>query len=353
MKRLWIELTKRCNLFCTHCFIVRKAAPSVSQSSEVNSDFLTRIITEAANLSCESIEFTGGEPLIRKDFVRTYLHAHQTDMALSVTTNGTLISAEVADLWLEHRPKQIKISFYGWDEQSYAGVVDKPGAFRLFVAGLERLGERGIPFRMLVPAHPMLLPNIERLHDFGKRYGAVGRVSVGWELMLHSCHDIEANRCIRSMRPSPTDAARQKMQFPELVYADISLIQNAKHGQVTPDTHLFRCVAGDQSLAIDSYGFLQPCRPLFNPTLSFDLNQGSLRQAVEEHMPKVRTMRIQSTAGLERCARCALRSACLSCPATSWMENSTLDAPVQYHCDLIHQEAYWLGLLELGKKGWQ
>ncbi len=353
MKRLWIELTKRCNLRCMHCFVIQKSVAHDSASSEIDLTFISHVLAEAKGLGGESIELTGGEPLLRKDFRGIYLHAHETGMAVSVTTNGTLISDDLANLWESHRPRQIKISFYGWDQPSYELVVGKRDAYRLFIAGLTRLAARAIPFSMLIPAHPALLPNNDKIRVLGAHFGAVGKVSVGWELMLHSRHDAEANKCIKAIRLSPVEAARQKMQFPELVYADIRLIRKAETSRDTLDTRLFTCAAGDQTLAIDSEGNLHPCRPLFNPSLAFDLKQGTLRQALEEHMPRVRAMKIRSLVALERCGRCKLRPACLSCPATAWMENASLDTPVEYHCKLIHQEAYWLGILNPEQKGWE
>ncbi|MDO9034031.1 MAG: hypothetical protein Q7U51_02365 [Methanoregula sp.] len=54
-----------------------------------------------------------------------------------------------------------------------------------------------------------------------------------------------------------------------------------------------------------------------------------------------------------RCAVCFLKGFCEQCPAKSWMENGTLDTPMEYLCDVAHAEAKYLGLLSEGEKVWE
>lgn len=353
VERLWIELTERCNLSCAHCCIVRKCDDAATRLRELDAAFFCRLISEAAHLGCSGLELTGGEVLLRGDFSDVYSHAHQLNLSISVTTNGTLLSNRIADLWERHPPAKIKVSLYGWDEQSYEMVVQRPGAFRLFLSGISRLTSRGIPFKVLVPAHPVLLRHASQLRQLAIELGAEGPLSLGWELMLHVRRDPCASECIRTFRLSPTEAARQRIAFPEIVLNDIRLIRQAQQEEFQPDNRLFRCIAADKSMAVDAYGFLHPCRPLCHPDLQYDLKLGTLRQALLEHMPKVRRMRIKNPLARDHCARCVLRLACSSCPATSWIENGSLDEPSEYHCDIMHQEAYWLGLLPKGVSGWE
>ena len=114
---------------------------------------------------------------------------------------------------------------------------------------------------------------------------------------------------------------------------------------------LFPCGAG-QGAAVDAYGRLQPCLTLRAPELTYDLLHGSLAEALRDFFPKVRAMEATNPAYLERCARCFLKGLCEQCPAKSWAEHGTLDTPVEYWCEIAHEEARQLGLLAPGEKAW-
>ena len=103
---------------------------------------------------------------------------------------------------------------------------------------------------------------------------------------------------------------------------------------------------------VDAYGRLQPCLSLRAPELTYDLLRGTLAEALRDFFPKVRAMEATNPAYLERCARCFLKGLCEQCPAKSWAEHGTLDTPVEYWCEIAHEEARQLGLLAPGEKAW-
>jgi hypothetical protein len=44
---------------------------------------------------------------------------------------------------------------------------------------------------------------------------------------------------------------------------------------------------------------------------------------------------------------------CDQCPAKSWMETGTLDAPVEYFCQVAHAQARDMGWLEQNENAWE
>jgi radical SAM protein with 4Fe4S-binding SPASM domain len=115
---------------------------------------------------------------------------------------------------------------------------------------------------------------------------------------------------------------------------------------------LFICQPAGSSASVDASGRLQFCLGLRHPAAVYDLDAGSLREAVTEFLPGLRTMRAADPAYLARCARCFLRGLCAQCPAKSWAEHGTLDTPVEYFCDVAHAQAVAAGLLAPGEKAW-
>ncbi|MBC6447570.1 radical SAM protein [Actinokineospora sp. HBU206404] len=58
---LWLELTGRCQLNCTHCYA--DSGPSKSHGAMTTSDWLL-LIDDAAEIGVREIQFIGGEPTL-------------------------------------------------------------------------------------------------------------------------------------------------------------------------------------------------------------------------------------------------------------------------------------------------
>ena len=57
-----------------------------------------------AEAGCLSLLLTGGEVLVRRDFPEIYLHALARGLRVTVFTNGTMVTDEIADLFDRNRP---------------------------------------------------------------------------------------------------------------------------------------------------------------------------------------------------------------------------------------------------------
>jgi radical SAM protein with 4Fe4S-binding SPASM domain len=89
------------------------------------------------------------------------------------------------------------------------------------------------------------------------------------------------------------------------------------------------------------------------PELFCNLREVSLKEALENRFPKLREIKAENPEYLARCARCFLKGLCEQCPAKSWMENGTLDTPVEYLCEVAHERARDMGLLKEGEMAWE
>ena len=158
------------------------------------------------------------------------------------------------------------------------------------------------------------------------------------------------NAAIRKLRLSPEKAmeiiARDGNQYIGQMRAFCSKFMGP------PGDNLFSCGAGKAGGAISADGFFQPCLLLRHPDTLFDLRTGSLKEALTRFFPELRKMKAAHPEYLKRCARCFLRDLCEQCPARSWMEHGTLDAPVDYLCDFAHTQARHMRLLRENECAW-
>lgn len=102
---VWFELTRGCNLRCRHCFV----AATGPQSDELNTDQIFSLLDELKAQGVFCIVFTGGEPLLRGDFLQILRRAHRLGFVISVVTNGLLLKESVIRL-LPKRNVRVTIS---------------------------------------------------------------------------------------------------------------------------------------------------------------------------------------------------------------------------------------------------
>lgn len=350
LMRLTFEITERCNLSCSHCYLKGSTATTSTHRAELDFENVCLILDAACEVGCRSVRFTGGEPLIRPDFSELYRHARNLGFDVSVNTNATLMSEEIADLFKESPPKALIVSIYGWDAVSYDHAVNHHGAYPLFTEGVAKLHRRGVPFQMTNPAVADLVRNRNRILRLAQVMGAWNALPYSWDLSLHAYRDPDVSAYIAGLRLTPMDAAAQRIREFNVALMDLKAIRSRRHQEHSP--RIFACRDVYKHLVVSAFGELLVCPCLRHPETTYDLTKGSLRYAIERHIPQLRKWQIISAKHHEHCQRCVLLKACPKCPAKSWTETGTLDEPAEYYCRVMHEESLLLGVLRHDESGW-
>jgi len=356
LREIDIELTERCNNDCIHCCINRPSHDAEARAREMNTGQVKDILTEAADLGCLQVRFTGGEPLLRPDFEELYLSARRLGLKVLVFTNACLLTPHLADLFARIPPKvTIEVTVYGMHPQSYDAVTRSPGSFSQSRRGVQLLLERQVPF---VVKSALLPPNATEMEEFEAWARTIPWMteppsySMFFDLRNRR-DDADKNRLIKSLRLTPEEGlavlTRNEAKYRR------EMAEFASKFMGPPGDTLFRCGAGD-GLCIDAYGHAQPCMGVRAPELTYDIIGGNrclpLDNALDQ-FSNLREMRATNHDYLRRCAVCFLKGLCEQCPARSWTEHGTLDTPVEYLCQVAHAQARWLGWLGQNERGWE
>ena len=88
------NVTSRCNLACTHCYL--RSGPGRRREDELTTDEAIGLIDDLAGAGVPLLLFSGGEPLVREDFWTLAAHAKKCGLPAVLSTNGTLITSDVA-----------------------------------------------------------------------------------------------------------------------------------------------------------------------------------------------------------------------------------------------------------------
>lgn len=134
------NVTRRCNLKCVHCYAHAKDRVFPDELSTQEGKVL---LDDLAGFGCPVVLFSGGEPLMRPDLIELAEYAVSKGMRAVISTNGTLITPQVAQQLKKVGLSYVGISLDGLDEVNdrFRGVK---GAFRMALDGITACREAGI-----------------------------------------------------------------------------------------------------------------------------------------------------------------------------------------------------------------
>ncbi|MFA4846407.1 MAG: radical SAM/SPASM domain-containing protein [Patescibacteria group bacterium] len=192
LRFLWLEITKRCNLACRHCY--RNSSPKAELLGTMTDEDWIRLIHEAKEVGCTLVQFIGGEPLVHPSFSLLLQIAHGTGMNVEVFTNATLVEDDVADLFSKYGTR-VAVSVYADDPVTHDRVTSHKGSHSMTEKAICRLVDRGIDLRVGIIEQGENSDIIEQTVEYVRRLGvqnvgtdhirAVGRGvkvgSTGWQ----------------------------------------------------------------------------------------------------------------------------------------------------------------------------
>ncbi|MBM4348854.1 MAG: radical SAM protein, partial [Deltaproteobacteria bacterium] len=292
LNQMDIELTERCNNNCIHCCINLKESDADALSSEMDTDFVKRILTQAATLGCLAVRFTGGEPLLRDDLPDLYLFARRLGMEVILFTNARLITTELAELLSKVHPRRVvEVSVYGMNPDSYDRVAGHAGAFFEFRRGVDLLLRYKVPFIVKGPHLRFLKGDQETFEAWAATIPSMDKkplYSMNFDLRYRRDDPVK-NACITRLRATPEEVAAA-LSSNSLYLKEMAQFCGRFMGP--SGDQLFNCGAG-HGTCIDAYGRAQLCLPLRHAETSVDLHEVTLKHTLEELFPAMR--RIKAT----------------------------------------------------------
>ena len=129
IRDLRISVTDRCNFRCTYCMpkeVFNSEYEFLQRDDLLTFEEITRISKIFANLGVKKIRLTGGEPLLRKNLSVLIEQLSNIDGIedISLTTNGVLLTNEVAKQLKDAGLKRITISLDALDNETFKAISD-------------------------------------------------------------------------------------------------------------------------------------------------------------------------------------------------------------------------------------
>lgn len=171
------SVTGRCNLRCKHCFV---SAPN-AKFGEISHEDCLRLIDAFADCGITRVTLTGGEPLLRDDFLELVDRLTEKKIVLSrIATNGLLVNERLLNA-LEERGVHpgFNMSYDGVGWHDWLRGMD--GAEKQLLKKFELLSKRGYDTGSAMTIHKNNLhtmrASVNTLRDVGCKTVIMNRVT--------------------------------------------------------------------------------------------------------------------------------------------------------------------------------
>lgn len=136
-----IKLTWRCNLKCAMCNLWRRPH-LIDPNTELYPEITMETLTDLKALGMRKIHFSGGEILLVRHFRQIIDHARSLDLQVNLTTNGTLVSKNIARYLIDARVHRVTVSIDSARKQEHDKIRGVKGAWDASWKGIERIQKR-------------------------------------------------------------------------------------------------------------------------------------------------------------------------------------------------------------------
>ena len=162
------NLTRTCNLRCQHCYT---DSANQKYAGELSTEECKRVLDDLAAYRVPAVLFSGGEPLVRPDVFELAAHARQLGLHVVLSTNGTLITPEIA-----RRLKGLKFAYVGISlDSAFPEVHDRfrgmEGAYEKTMRGFRNCVDVGQKVGLRLTLTRETCENLDHIFDLIEREG--------------------------------------------------------------------------------------------------------------------------------------------------------------------------------------
>lgn len=306
-----LQLTQRCNFRCKHCYQTH------ARDRELTTRQWKAVMDDLSSSGVLFLTFSGGEPLLRRDFGELASHARSLRFALKLKTNGYRLDRKMADLLKRNAFLEVHLSLYSSRSKVHDAVTGVDGSHRKVMSAARMLVRRDVGVLMNVP---LMNVNASEVDDI---IAMCERETFGWAMdpHLNVCEDGRCNP--RDLRM--TDDQLVRVFSDPRIFDPEAVARTARKRSVQDRV----CNAGRVSCVVSPTGDLLLC-----PLLPMSL--GNLREAsladLWTNSPQRRRVESITWGDLDTCAHCDLLGWCVRCHGAALFEEGDMLGPSRVAC---------------------
>lgn len=239
------QLTNRCVLRCRYCSIWN------TPKNELDFTQVLSVLDQLAQLGTQTISFSGGEPMLRKDIFEILSETKKRGISTEMNSTGAFIPEacdKLKDLDF------LKISLDGPEEVHDA--VRGAGSFKMARRGADAAKMRGLNFIFTTTLTKFNINDIDFMISLAREYDTL----VAFQPIKSLYHGVQD---IRELSPPPEDFRAAVKTLAGLKKQKSRFLRNSltglKHIADWPSYPALECWAGRIFCIIDTDGTVLPC----------------------------------------------------------------------------------------------
>ena len=303
---LEIEITNRCNLACSHCYVDKRDLRDMEYSQAVS------LIDQGDSMGVNRVVLTGGEPLLYPKLFDLASHARQSGIPeLVLLTNGILITEKNVD-----KLKVFDLVQMSFDLAPKMTAQIRPNYYRAVLNKVKLLKSRNIQPLLFATLYKSHLPCLDEMIELAKASNvriAFDRLQVddGDRLAEERMSNEEYSAALRKIARYKQSGFGINCTDPLIFLEDPEKLDRAQNSR--GQGIMGGCTAGIAALYITVCGNVFPC-----PFLKID--SGNITQddvnSIWENSSILNRLRHRETYE-GACGTCELSGSCGGCRAAS------------------------------------
>ena len=306
------EITNHCNLKCLHCY------QENGKREELSFQEIKVILDDLEKLGTMKVTLTGGEPLLREDFIEIFLYCSYKGFAAKLFTNATLLRSEHKKTFLKKPPFTVECSLYGASAKTHESITGVTGSFEKTLANIKWMVKKGI--RVLVKS-VMLCLNFHEMNELDRLCHELG---VSFSPTLRVFPSCDPARSPEKWRIKTED-------LKALCKKENVFLKNHSDGDADNKSEDLICNAGREACCITAEGKVYPCVAL--RWECGDLKRRSLPE-IWSQSPIFQKIRFFQNKDFKECFSCPRKRSCNFCPGMSFGERGDMLLPSLELCRL-------------------
>src|SRR5215470_5995749 len=314
-----LDVTYRCNERCVHCYLDH------DDLGELTTEEIKDVLRQLADAGVFFLVLSGGEVLMRRDFLEILEYARSLLFNVKIKTNGVMIKEKEVRRFRELGVEQIQISVYSHRAEVHDAITKLPGSWKKTIRAIRFLKSQGLKVTM---ANVLMTPNLD---DNAGTIALAKELGVWYTIDPTITPKIDGDVSVLSYR-APAEALREVFRNKELV-GDVETFC-APPPDVSEDIlDGYPCSAGHTACYISPYGDVFPC-------VQFPLPSGNVRNQsfleIWQNSTQLREVRSIRARDLPTCSTCAHVGTCSRCPGLAYMEGN-MRGPSSADCEKSFQ----------------
>lgn len=328
------ELTSRCNFNCKMCYVHDQKNPAELKKKELSVAQWISIAEEAKKAGMLFLLLTGGEAMLRDDFIELYQKLATMGFRIVINSNGSMITEEILQCFKRYPPARVNISLYGASNETYERLCENR-AYEKVRKSIHALKEIGISVRITMMLTKYNVQDMEKVYQISKEENAMCEMSA----YMFPPVRLEDGVCgINKARFSPEEAGAYMVKRNRLLLGDEEFCkraENIKDYEPVPDIpkeyyttgEPVNCQAGRCSFWLTWDGRMLPCGMMMEEGIS----------VLENGFEKA-WMLTKEAAGQIRlpaeCVTCKNRNLCQVCASVCQAESGDINKKPEYPCKM-------------------